>query len=91
MAIQTVASYKTSDNRLFASKFEAEKHETMIDIRGKIQTKLGTGIAAKVLNPTTFAEMIVEDPDTFYSILLSLRRKEAGNKASLQKKGFTTH
>lgn len=91
MAIQTVASYKTSDGKLFTEKVEAESHETMIEIRGKIQSKLGTGIAAKVLNPTTFAEMIVEDPDSFYSILLSLRRKRAGQKAQSGKKTFTSN
>jgi hypothetical protein len=90
MAIQTVASYKTSDGKLFTEKVEAESHETMIAIRGKIQSKLGQGISERVLNPTTFAEILVEDPDTFYSILLNLRRKRAGQKAQSGKKSFTS-
>ena len=85
MSIRTISSFKTSDNTIFENRSEAETHETMLAIRGIIQTKLGTSIHKHESTPTNIAHLMVKGPDSFYNVLLALKRKKAAQKGKLTK------
>ena len=78
--IQTIKSFKTSDNILFGNKVDALKHEQKLEFRGLLQTKMkALGNNSNLYSAIDVARVLAEESEAVISI--SNKYKTAINRS----------
>jgi len=71
--MERAISFKSFDGSLHSDKISCLKQDLLIQMKGLIQTKVGTGVAANTLTPTQVARVLSDNLEDFYQLVSKSR------------------